>query len=243
MSADLWGWLPPIVATDAPLLPSGAMVWIGMRIAWSVVMAWIGLTLFTRWWPAGAKTAPLPRWGVAALLAASAWLPGPYASAYWLGLAFQMPSLSTVLLCSVWLYQDLAGNGKTNSYRTRAPDWRAMALAGVGILAGWALLLDTLAILPVQLYAAGFSPLAAGLAMACTLMAWAVGNTNQSRGSSNVWVVPAALVLFVVCRLPTGNMWDAVLDPWLWVVLQVHWARQLVIRYKNRSKVSNTCEG
>jgi hypothetical protein len=243
VSVDLWAWLTPILATDAPLLPTGAMVWTGMRIAWSVVIVWIGVTLYTRWWPAEANTAQLPRWAVAALLAAWAWLPGPYASAYWLGLAFQMPSLSTVLLCSAWLFQNLAGTGKSNSYPTRAPSLRAMAMAGVGVLAGWALLLDTLAILPVQLYAAGFSPLAAGLAMVCALMALAVGNADRPPGASHAWVVPAALVLFVACRLPTGNMWDAVLDPWLWVALQVYWIRQLVMRYKNRSKVSNTYKG
>jgi hypothetical protein len=29
------------------------------------------------------------------------------------------------------------------------------------------------------------------------------------------------VLLFVLLRLPTGNVWDAVLDPWLW--LGLHW--------------------
>jgi hypothetical protein len=32
--------------------------------------------------------------------------------------------------------------------------------------------------------------------------------------------MPLALLLFVVLRLPTGNVWDAVVDPWLWLVAQ-----------------------
>jgi hypothetical protein len=27
--------------------------------------------------------------------------------------------------------------------------------------------------------------------------------------------------LHVVLRLPSGNVWDALLDPWLWIVLHV----------------------
>ena len=187
MNADLWGWVPAIWATDAPLLPTGAMAWIGMRLAWSVVIACLGLTLIARWWPARTKTALLQRWAVAALLAGWAWLPGPYASAYWLGLAFQMPSLSTVLLCAVWLFHNLAGTGEPGQHRASAPDRRALAIAGMGALAGWALLLDTLAVLPVQLYSAGFSPLAAGIALAFGLVAWAVGNNHRSPGSWRVW--------------------------------------------------------
>jgi hypothetical protein len=32
-------------------------------------------------------------------------------------------------------------------------------------------------------------------------------------------LVPVALLLFAATRLPTGNVWDAVLDPWLFLAL------------------------
>jgi hypothetical protein len=35
------------------------------------------------------------------------------------------------------------------------------------------------------------------------------------------------VVLFVALRLPTGNVWDAVLDPWLWVWAQYQALGQL----------------
>jgi hypothetical protein len=34
------------------------------------------------------------------------------------------------------------------------------------------------------------------------------------------WLLPAALLLFAATRLPTGNVWDALLDPWLWLLFQ-----------------------
>ena len=32
------------------------------------------------------------------------------------------------------------------------------------------------------------------------------------------------LLLFVLTRWPSGNLWDALLDPLLWLGLQVRWA-------------------
>jgi hypothetical protein len=38
------------------------------------------------------------------------------------------------------------------------------------------------------------------------------------------------LLLFAATRLPTGNLWDAVLDPWLWLALQGVLVRRLLRR-------------
>jgi hypothetical protein len=38
---------------------------------------------------------------------------------------------------------------------------------------------------------------------------------------SEIPLVAMAVMAFVVLRLPTGNAWDALLDPWLWVALHV----------------------
>jgi hypothetical protein len=40
------------------------------------------------------------------------------------------------------------------------------------------------------------------------------------------------LLLFAATRLPTGNVWDAILDPWLWLLLQLVLLRRL-LRRKN----------
>jgi len=42
----------------------------------------------------------------------------------------------------------------------------------------------------------------------------------------------AVLLLQVLLRLPTGNLWDALLDPWLWVVLQVGWLQHALRRFR-----------
>jgi hypothetical protein len=87
---------------------------------------------------------------------------------------------------------------------------------------GWVLALDTFAVLPLQqsIYAWGFSPLASLALMT---------------GAAAVWVISArwlytlplfALALFVLTRLPSGNVWDAVLDPLLWLYLHIYLATQ-----------------
>ena len=78
---------------------------------------------------------------------------------------------------------------------------------------GWLLLLDTLALLPVQLYALGFHPLTGGLMLLLGLLPCIVHGATSWRDEW-VRVLPAAVVLFVLSRWPSGNVWDAVLDPW-----------------------------
>jgi hypothetical protein len=109
-------------------------------------------------------------------------------------------------------------------------------LAGLAALLGWALLLDSFAVLPVQLYAWGFSPAALFLVVSLSLLPWVFGGymAQTSRMAACV-VVPLAALVFVVWRLPSGNVWDAVLDPWVWVALQVWFLRRSWICYKNSS--------
>ena len=78
-------------ASDIPVLPSPvAMQW-GLQASWSVVLAWLGAVLAARW--TRGRAVPL---GVAMALAVSAWLPGQASTSYWLGLAFQAPSVSAL---------------------------------------------------------------------------------------------------------------------------------------------------
>jgi hypothetical protein len=155
-------------------------------------------------------------------MAAWALLPGAASSAYWLGLAFGAPSVLSVLLCAWWMVRDTG----TSS--------RSVAEEGLQILAvalGYGLLLDTLALLPMQWYGFGFSPLALALLLGVALCAILLANPSHSSHPSHSYSLawkksglglPAlALCFFVFTRLPTGNVWDAILDPMLWVVLQV----------------------
>jgi hypothetical protein len=115
-------------------------------------------------------------------------------------------------------------------------DGQSLWLAGLGAVLGWALLLDSIAMLPMQMYAWGFSPWALGLVVLAALLPWVAGrHTARPRGWMAVCVMPLAALVFVAVRLPTGNVWDAVLDPWVWLALQVWLARRGWSCYKNNS--------
>lgn len=201
------------------VLPSAGLMSVWHTVAWGVVLAWgvsalVPASLITRW--------PLLHRAAVGLMLLWCAAPGVYSPDHWLGLAFQAPSISTVVLCAVLLWRSpLAVAGTAADVEARTPGLDTLAAAGV--LLGWLLLLDTFALLPVELYAWGFSPLSAAvcLLLACLPWVWMGSPGPHQRG----WLVPgAALVVvavFVALRLPSGNLWDALLDPGLWVVLQV----------------------
>ena len=91
-------------------------------------------------------------------------------------------------------------------------------------LLGWVLLLDTFAWWPLSLYAWGFGPQALGWVALASLLPMVLGGWRLSAAG---YALPLVLLWFVALRLPTGNVWDAVLDPWLWVWAQCVALRQL----------------
>ncbi len=215
MNAQLSLWWAQLLATDTPALPTALAMQVWMHLGWSVVLASVGAAVFSRYWPGTAGRLDMRHWGVALVLALWTWLPGPYSPAYWLGLVFQAPSIVAVLLCDGLLRQRFFASRsapatvhETNRYR--------LSLTVAGVLLGWALLLDTFALLPLQLYDWGFSPVALVLVLLVTLLPWLVGTSTRH---SRWWVLPVALLVFVVWRLPSGNVWDVVLDPCLWLAL------------------------
>jgi hypothetical protein len=234
MSVQLTGWLAQhLLATDTPALPSAMAQQIWLHLGWSVVLACLGATLVGRWRPGRPGKLDGWQWGVALALALWTWVPGPSSPAYWLGLAFQAPSIAAVLLCDALLRSRFFPTRSAASIND-LPNPLALVLAFAGVLLGWALLLDSLALLPVQLYAWGFSPAAVGLVLISVLMPWVVGLGRHGSSRSRVWVLPLAVMVFVVLRLPSGNVWDAVLDPWLWLALHIYVARALR-RFMRRS--------
>lgn len=197
------------LSNQQAVLPAVMAQYAGLYVAWAVVLMW-GTSALTRRW------SPRYRWSVMAGVALLTLVPGPSSPAYWLGLAFQSPSVTSVLLA-------LAGLMRAAPTRPMngAPDreWRGVAV-GAGL--GWVLLLDTLAWWPFSIYAWGFSPATVAVLALTLAMGWAIfGGGHRGRHSPLVFGVPAlALVLFVAIRWPTGNVWDALIDPWLWVGLQ-----------------------
>lgn len=191
---------------NAPALPPLWLMQVWLPLGWAVVLAALVLVLVSR----------LTRhrgvvWGLPLLAALWTLLPGEVSPAYWLGLAFQAPSVLLVLLCAWW-----GGGALRGAPVMTRPGKPMTAWVLVALVVGWLLLLDTLAQLPVALYGLGFdAPALAVVALLSLLPLLQAGAAQRV----STWLAPLAVLLFVLLRLPTGNVWDAVLDPWLWLGL------------------------
>lgn len=202
----------PLMSASQALLPSPWGMRLFLQGAWALVLAATVLGLTSR-------LTLCTRWCLTALVACVCLLPGTLSPAYWLGLAFQAPSLTSVLLGVCYLLREAGVLVKVPVARSAGRPGR-LVIGGAGVMLGWVLMLDTLLWWPVSVYAWGFSPAAVAvvtLGLALIWMQWGqTGATGALYG-----VLGAALALFVLTRWPNGNVWDALLDPWLWVGLQV----------------------
>lgn len=192
---------------STPALPSLWLMQLWLPLGWAVVLAALVALVSTRFTRQRSVV-----WGLPLLVALWTLLPGDVSPAYWLGLAFQAPSALLVLLCA-------CGGGRVlrGVPVFARPSNATLALLAAAVLLGWALLLDSFAQLPMALYSLGFGAPALALVALATLLPLLQAGAAARPGT---WLAPLALLLFVLLRLPTGNVWDAVLDPWLWLGLQ-----------------------
>ncbi len=185
-------------------LPDLAWQVLYSRLAWAIVVATLLLAPF----PA---TRALPARTFGALLAGMAvlfLLPGAASPAHWLGLAFQYPSGLLVACCVLQLV------------RCRQPGEHATAvmspvLASVIVGTGTILYLDAMGLLTMGYYYRGFGPAGAPALAGLGALACA-GAIALERGRTQAMALLGAILLFSLLRLPTGNLWDALLDPFLW---------------------------
>jgi hypothetical protein len=205
--------LHTLLLVSTPSLPLGWAMHAGLALGWAVVLAALGAWLTQRF---SVRTRRL----VAAVLAVWALLPGPFTPDYWLGLAFHAPSLTSMLLCGWWLRRSLFGvrHAQSEPEASSHALWPVL-LVGLGLVVGYVLMLDTFAVLPWEVYAWGFSPMLLLVLLLVSLLPWVLGGPSQRTAAVPAWVLPVALLLFAGSRLPTGNVWDAVMDPLLWLYL------------------------
>lgn len=173
------------------------------RVAWGIVVAAMLVAL----WPAARR---LPRAAFGAILAAvavSMALPGAASPAYWLGLGFQYPSGMLVGLCLLGLRARWQGG--------QAAGFMPASVAAAIAIAGAALYLDAVGWLSQGYYYAGFGPVGAPVLALVGTAGCALALLRGRGGRQNLALL-GALLLFTLLRLPTGNLWDAVLDPMLW---------------------------
>ena len=181
-------------------LPELEWQFVYARLAWAAVLAAMVASLLPlAWRRSGAAMGGL-------FLAMTVWaaLPGKLSIAYWLVLAFQWPSALLAALCVLRLAAPAPGSASLS-----------VPLAAPLALGGAVLYLDTIGWLSLGFYPAGFGPTGAPLAALAAMAACSaciVFGFQRARALALL----ASLALFSIFRLPTGNLWDALLDPLLW---------------------------
>jgi hypothetical protein len=217
-----WPW-----EASASITPSLSMLSVGMHLGWALTLG-AGAVFLLR---TAKVTNVTSRRIVALLIVLLCLLPNEWSPSWWLGLAFQTPSLTLQGLCGLYLYQHLKIQPATtiplpeSTTTTGEAPW-PLSLLLVAIISGWVLALDTFALFDIALYAIGFTPYAvlAALFFACLLQLISArsGHAQNTRHYRELAaIVLIAMLVHLLLRLPTGNMWDALLDPWLWVIAHV----------------------
>jgi hypothetical protein len=185
------------------VLPYAVLLPMWVTFSWALVVSAVVLRLT---WCFKASVWPAAVVGVVMLL------PHTDLTGY-LALAFQTPSL-VLVAWALWRWADVLAQ-RESVVATPTP------IVWLGVLLGWALVLDTLNYWPAwlnpQLYALGFE--SAGLWLVLTLTTAVLLWTQTA--SRWVFSAVAVLAVYVLLRLPTGNLWDALLDPFVWLALHV----------------------
>ena len=186
------------------MLPHAAILPLWVKLSWVLVMSAVVLRLTYRFkptvWPA-------------AVVAVVMLLPPTDVVSGYLALAFQTPSL-VLVAWALWCWADVLQLCEPVA-TTPTP------VAGLGVLLGWALVLDTLNYWPsgfnLQWYALGFE--STGLWLVLVAVAAVLPWVQVPKR----WVLSmvAVLAAYVWLRLPNGNVWDALLDPFVWLALHV----------------------
>jgi hypothetical protein len=223
---------------DTPVLPSAGAMHLCLVLGWALVLAWLFVATL-KWIVPAPMTRPQRVWAawlavIAGLLCV---LPGTWSPVYYLGLAFQTPSLMSMVLCAATLWRWLVAMPplQTGALNQTVPthDSVAMLCASLaGVALGWLLLLDTLALIRGAVYAWGYGRYALWSILALVLV-WMLALRFVIQASVLRFALPLLLVLmvFAVTRLTTGNVWDALMDPWLWIALHAALLQQLKRRF------------
>ena len=186
------------------VLPHAVLLPLWVKLSWAMVMSALVLRLTYGF---------IPTVWPAAVLAVLMVLPRTDVLSGYLALAFQTPSL-VLVAWALWCWVDV--------FKLRQPIVTTPPLvAWLGVVLGWALVLDTLNYWPAwfnpQLYALGFQSVSLWLVLAITSAVLMLTQVHPR------WMLGSAALLaaYALLRLPTGNVWDALLDPFVWFALHV----------------------
>lgn len=151
--------------------------------------------------------ARLPLLAIAVATAASMWLPAPWTPSFWLGMAFQHPSVLLVVLAAIFLVRVLL-EPRPLPWLQLLPPLPAATLAVLGAF----LYAGAFAWIPLDLYAVGYGGYAAATMASALVVAWYM---LDRRSALTCAAMALAALVHAVTRLPSGNAWDALIDPML----------------------------
>jgi hypothetical protein len=218
-----------VLMLGVPLLPSAVMQRVGMGALWGVVLSWLVLACL-----GGMRlklNAP-KQWAVVLIVMVLSVWPSTASPSYWLGLSFQSPSLVLAGVAAYGVWARLKPDAHTQgpwAARGAVVTW----LCCLGVALGWLLMLDTLAFWPRSVYAFGFG-YAALIAVALCVMVLS-GFAVRTHRPVPVGVLAVVLLVFALTRLPSGNVWDALSDPLLWVGLHLKLIRDVLTSKREKS--------
>lgn len=194
------------------VLPTLAWQAVLRHLGWSLALAVVLALMMPqrwarRWW-----------WGLGLGVASN--LPGLSEVISALALSFQTPSLLAQGLLACVLWRGLRLDTVPNHAPGLAPPIAPTPAWAITALLGWVLLLDTLGWGGSFIYAWGFGPaVPVAVLLGCAAgLAWAAWRPQTAHSLHWLWCLAAAMGLFVLTRAPSGNAWDAISDPWLWLV-------------------------
>ena len=181
---------------------------LGWTLALAVVLARLSPKRWAqRWW-----------WGLGLGVASNLPILTEVTSA--LALSFQTPSLLSqgLLACALW--RGLRPSATSTHAPEHTPQVAPTGAWAILALLGWVLLLDTLGWGGTFIYAWGFGPaVPVAVLLGCAAgLAWAAWHPQAQHPLHWLWCLAAAMGLFVLTRAPSGNAWDAISDPWLWLI-------------------------
>jgi hypothetical protein len=208
--------LPSLIPSG--LTPSLTVASLDRHLGWALTLTAVTLFVLQR--------APkVVRFGLGATAFLIALVPATWSMSHWLGLAYQTPSLVTQGLALIYLLRVFVARGIVSREQISTDDKWSLSFLLVAIAMGWILVLDTFAIFPISLYAFGYSKEAAffglGLAVAFWIISMRGSTVQEGRYPRHLAIVLlCAITIYTFTRLPSGNAWDAMLDPWLWIVAQ-----------------------
>lgn len=204
---------------NAELTPALSLAIADRHLGWALTLSALAFFAF--------RSAPQTlRFSLGLAIFSISIVPTTWSLAHWLGLAYQTPSLVTQGLSLLYLFHIWRErNAASLAPAPASTNWpRAVLLLALAL--GWALALDTFAILPVQLYALGYSSTGALFGLIVATSFWGLARYQASQqGKQQVSALAVILLIAVaihaLTRLPSGNVWDAMLDPWLWIAAHV----------------------